>query len=540
MNTLVEKFSPETPLFTALERWFPWFSLCVLVGLCALQTALGALPTRVYAHDYFIYLDGAWRLANGQIPNRDFYSDYGVLVWYPLRWGLALYGYSADSIGLARAFYTAAIGIWFFLLGRIMPRRALAIVPWLFLLIFVSAARPLGEYPTWISHSMFYDRVAYALVMLVVFEQLPISRFAPQTQGRVQFWRGISTGVALVCAPLLRVSFALPSLAVLAVGLILFGVHRRHLAGVLAGSMAALGLAIACLHFQPIVFLHEVIALGQQSGAIMGEAVRTLVNEFGVFLFILAAGLAVAMAGSMSRSLARKYILATVAIAACDLYCRATNTLNADLPLASFWCLSGAIFLLSFPDSAEAATLRRQRVMAMLVLCSLAVPIFAEDFASSVYAAYKTAAVRNQARLRIDSARLRSWDPQDWLGKDPNFVGRNGQQLILQTNDGIHLLRRLSRQEESVFCIAYANPFPFAMNRRPSHGGSLTLNGLSLRHPVPEDRVIGHPDLLMVEVPNDVERDSFQTILAMYPELLTKEFGLVGSSEYWTLYRRRD
>ena len=177
--------------------------------------------------------------------------------------------------------------------------------------------------------------------------------------------------------------------------------------------------------------------------------------------------------------------------------------------------------------------------MAMLVLCALAVPIFADDLASLAYATFKTVAVRRHPATGIDAARLRRWNPQEWLGKDPNFIGRNGKHLVQATNDGIHLLERSSRQEETVFCIAYANPFPFALDRKPAPGGTLALNSVNPSHPLAQEFVIGQPDLLMVERPNLVEQDAMNAILSLYPDLLTREFSEVASSEYWTLYRRR-
>ena len=488
-------------------------------------------------------------MANGQIPFVDFYAGYGVLIWNPVQWGLALHGYNADGIGLARAFYTAFIGVWFLLLTRLAPRRVQSMTIGLFILMFVSAARLLGEYPTWISHAMFYDRVGYALLFLIIFEQLGVSRFDAADRAvtelphdTVQFWRGVSTGAALVCATLVNIWFVLPGAVLLAIGLLLFGVNRRHRAGMLAGTVAAFVFAITCLHFRPMAFLHETLILAHQLGRITGGAVSTFVEEIGEVLSTLAAGLAIASVRFVNRRIARNYFLATVVIAGCDIFCRATNLIRADLPLAAFWCLSGAILLLSFPAAAEVATTRRQGMIAILVLCPMAIPIFLEDAASSVYAAYKTVAIRNQTPLRFDSARLRSWVPQDWPGENPNYVTRNGQPLILATNDGIQLLRSLSRQDETVFCIAYDNPFSFALGRRPGDGGALWLylgDNISISHPLPEYTVIGHPDLLMVEQPNYVEGNTTKAILALYPGLLTKEFAFVGSSRYWTLYRRR-
>jgi hypothetical protein len=540
---------PESPLAAFLRRWALWLYLAALLILCAIQVALGALPTRVFAHDFFIFLDGAWRLACGQIPCVDFYAGYGVLVFNPLRWALALYGYNAEAIGLARAFYTAVIGLWFLLLARRDPRRIQSLVLGLFLLMLVSAARPLGEYPTWISHAMFYNRIGYALLFLIMFEQLRGSRFeaadnpaSEQEPGALQFWYGVSTGTALACTILVKISFVLPGAVLLALGLLLFGVNRRHLLGMLAGGLAVFAFAITCLHFRPLPFLHETITLSHQRERIAANAVTALVQEIGGVLFTLAAGLAICSYRFANRRIASKYMLATLVIAACDIFCRSTNAMGADLPLAAFWCLSGAILLFSVPAIADESTPRRQRVVALLVLCPVAMPIFLADFASSVYAAYKTAALRNHEELRFDSPRLRSWVPQDWLGQDPNFVNKNGKPLIMTTNDGIRLLSSLSRPDETVFCIAYDNPFSFALGRRPAQGGALWFdlgNNISAQHPPPESVIIGHPDLLMVQLSNDVQGNISKTILSLYPDLLAKEFTLVGSSQYWTLYRRR-
>jgi hypothetical protein len=548
VSTLQLNPAPQTQIASFLQRWSYWLYLSAIVGLCALEASLGALPSRVYAHDLFIFLDGAWRVACGQTPNVDFYAGYGVLVWNPVRWGLALHGYNADGIGLARAFYTAFIGVWYFLLSRISPRRVQSMLLGFFILMFVSAARPLGEYPTWISHAAFYNRVGYALLFLIIFEQLGVSRFqaadepGPRLQDNAQFWRGVSTGAALACIVLVRASFLPPGLALLATGLFLFGIHRTYLIGALAGTVGTVAIAITCLHFHPAAFLSETILLVNQRAGLTGDAVNNLVREIGAVGFILAAGWVVAKAGFMNRLIADKYMVATVMIAGCDIFCRAMNSMDADLPLAAFWSLSGAMLLVPFTTVAVSERVRRQRTIALVVLCPLAMPILLMDFSSSMYAVYKTLATRNHVTLRFDSARLRDWVPQDWLGADPNFVSRNGRALILATNDGIHLLQSLSRQDETVFCLAYDNPFSFALGRRPAEGGAVWLfvgENFSTHRPPPESTLIGHPDLLMVERPNAVEQDSTKAILSLYPDLLTKEFAQVGSSQYWTLYRRK-
>jgi hypothetical protein len=459
--------SPGLRIAAFVERWWLWLYLVTLVTLCVTEVALGALPTRIYAHDFFIVLDGAWRLANGQTPNVDFYAGYGVWIWSPLRWAYAIYGYNADAIGLARAFYTAAIGVGFLLLSRIEPRRIPSLVLGVFLLVFLSAARPLGEYPTWVSHAMYYNRLGYALLFLILFEQLSAFRF--EADGRAfddaQFWRGFSTGAALACIILVKISFVAPGIALLATGLVFFGIHRRHFMGMLAGGLAMLLLAMACLHFRPLPFLQETLTLSHQRANIGGEAMTIFVNDLVEVTLLLIAGAAVAVAGLANRRMARNYVLATVVIAGCDIFGRATNAMRADLPLAAWWALSGAMLLLFLPATGQAKTVRLQRMIALLVLCPLAIPLFLKDGSSSAYAMVKTVTQRNHASLRFDSPQLRGWVPLDWLGGEVFDINSNGKPLILATNDGIHLLQRLSRQDETVSAISFDNPFSFALGR---------------------------------------------------------------------------
>ena len=542
-----------------LERSAVWLFLAALLVVCALQVALGALPTRIYGHDLFVLLDGAWRVASGQIPCVDFYSGLGVLVWDPLRWALALDGYRADAIGLARAFYTAVLGIWFLLLIRRDRARIPSLVLGFFFLIFVSAARPLGEYPTWVSHAMFYNRIGYALLFLIILEQLPVSRFqaadaaAPaEERPKALFWGGLSTGAALACTVLLKVSFVLPGALLLAFGLFLFGVRRKHLLGLLTGGLAvALG-AVAFLHFQPAAFFRETIALGHaRQGMLFSQAVSAVVEEVGNLGFALAAGLAIAIACFRGRQTALKYMLATLVVVGCDVFCRATNAMRGDLPLAAFWSLSGAMLLFSLPAKFETRTrlpfpltfpLTFQSAVAVMALFPIAVPLFVKDLASSADAAYETAVLARQQQLRFDSSRLRSWTPLDWQGDAPDAKNANGAPLIASTNDGIRLLQSLSGRNETISSIAFDNPFSFALGRRPPEGGATWLNvsnNVSTSDPLPEKWLIGQPDLLMVQHSTDAEAAEIQTILSLYPDLLAREYSLIGKSQYWSLYRRK-
>src|ERR1039458_8203493 len=66
------------------------FFAAALAATCGAAIYVGAPPAYRFPEDYGQFLDGAWRLLNGQRPHIDFYSPYGVFVYVPTAMGLAL------------------------------------------------------------------------------------------------------------------------------------------------------------------------------------------------------------------------------------------------------------------------------------------------------------------------------------------------------------------------------------------------------------------------------------------------------------------
>jgi hypothetical protein len=138
---------------------------------------------------------------------------------------------------------------------------------------------------------------------------------------------------------------------------------------------------------------------------------------------------------------------------------------------------------------------------------------------------------------------LSAWVPLDWEGDETTWMNENGKPLVLITNDGLQLLRNLSRPQETVASISFVDIFSFALSRRPPEGGAVWIdpnNNVSEKHPLPIEMLIGRPDLLMVQGTSDLDTANVRAIFGTYPGLLTRDFVLVGKSGFWSLYRRRD
>src|SRR5918994_6922835 len=92
-------------------RLTPWVS-GTLLGAAAVLGLLLALPgqtvTTAYLNDLFIFLDGAHRIASGQVHNRDFHTALGPLVYYIPAAGLWLTGHLGGALPVGTALFLMA------------------------------------------------------------------------------------------------------------------------------------------------------------------------------------------------------------------------------------------------------------------------------------------------------------------------------------------------------------------------------------------------------------------------------------------------
>lgn len=156
---------------------------------CALLILPGATATSRYFNDLLIFLDGAYRVVEGQVPNRDFHTALGPMSFYIPAFGYWITGNLglAMPVGLsALTIITAPIMIHI-LRTRVRPLIA---VPWaIFLLLLMTTPMNTGEIVMNISFAMFYNRVGWALVGLLL-----IMHLRPERPVRYQFT--LDTGAA--------------------------------------------------------------------------------------------------------------------------------------------------------------------------------------------------------------------------------------------------------------------------------------------------------------------------------------------------------
>ena len=151
----------------------------ILLAAAALFALLLALPgqtvTTRYLNDLFVILDGAYRVAAGQVPNQDFHTPLGPFAYYLSAAGYALSGTLGGAMPTAMALITLllALPMAHVLGSRLHP--FIAIPYGVFLLLIVAVPINLGEGVTSLSFAKFYNRIGWVAlgVLLVMYLRPP-------------------------------------------------------------------------------------------------------------------------------------------------------------------------------------------------------------------------------------------------------------------------------------------------------------------------------------------------------------------------------
>ncbi|MWC00412.1 hypothetical protein [Agromyces seonyuensis] len=539
--------APTTPIDTArtgtthrfgrfVERRAVLLAAVLIAAVCAVQVLLGIVPTRIYAQDLFIFMDGAWRLASGQLPQQDFYAGFGVLLWRPLQLAFTLTGFDASGMGIARALFTGVVGVWTLLLLRRRVPGWVLLVATAASLVLTSAARPIGEHADLLSNAMFYNRIGFAVVFIILLDTMFLAGLWPaftRTPVGDGLWRGVSTGAAVVALALLKVSFVIPAVLIAAAGLLIWRTSRRHLLGIAAGGVGV-ALAGLALGWRPVPWIVEMARLSRARSTSVLDSVALVVADDGLLLaFVLALCFGLLAVVVAPRPLVLRYLASTLVVVGADVYARATNMQRGDLPLTAVWALVGAILLVGYATSVRPPRARAIAAIgaALAVLVPVAVPYFARDARSTMLAA-RTVVLGEADSPRIDAPRLAGFDTAFWTGSKTE----NGALYVAIIDDGLALAERYSDPDESIGSLGFSNPFSVALGRPAAHGGAPWLhpdNNFPKDGPIDAEVLVGEPEVLLVpayrEIASDGDAHRFDEVL--------DDYDLVGSSPYWTIYR---
>jgi hypothetical protein len=510
-----------------------------------LTAYIGAVPTLIYGHDAFFFLDNGWRAVHGLRPHLDYWSGWGPLMFLIVAFGLKLSHASPNAIGYGSSLVGLITGLWTYRLGRgrfaLVPRLAFS----LYAVLIVVAPYPLGIWPLITSQAMVYNRYGYALLALVIVEC-----FQPPKESAGEFAGGVSSGAAVALALFLKANFFFAALPLIAFSLLFRRPTARRLAGLTLGFGVVAFAGMAYLRFDvPAV----VNGLGEAAAARVATfSLKTPLwtMEGNLPPLLLAFGLALGASflngATRSRWAQLQLPFLAVMVYLADIALLTTNDQFGVLPLLPVFALLVADRLVHARKQLSPESRREQApyhasllILSSLLflppLCSNAVGLAAGTFR-------KAHPSEIRSPVRFTEPRLSALILYD----NPNLVEAqkisNGSAYTTYVNDGTSLLRRYCSSADRVLTMDTQNPFPYALGWQPPRGGvaSLTFNvTISARHHPSLDAYFGDATVVMAPKRPTQARELLDGITAIYAPMLHQRFRLTAESDWWWLYKRK-
>jgi hypothetical protein len=516
-----------------LIRWaFAFAAALYLVFIAVAETG----PVARYGHDILLFLDGGWRILNGQMPYRDFNLPLGPLEYLLVAGGMLLTNASPQGIAIASATVGLAVGIWgWFLSSRRMPViPAMLVTAWL--ILTSTAPTSLGyATPNFPSCAMIYNRQGYALLGLVIVECV----FANRRHG---FLSGVSSGIALALMAFLKLNFFGYAGLFLLASIPTRRQEMPRVWGCLAGFAGITATFLLYLRTAMPAFIAD-MTLAAQARQSRSDPNHFFGGPSGrgqmlVLALLTIAALFLIARGKIERRYVVRMVLIGCVVIASRPYFRFTDSGETGFQLAALWAaiLVDAL-LMAYRESGFKVAVSAVIALGLVGFVAEILPD-AESVLTLMRFSTSSVQARGFSVAGVGLERLKFYDLP---GTESIASYDNGHYLVDNLNDGRALLEKYSAQTESVFAIGYRNPFSYVLRRKPAFGGSTLLQidyNFSEKNPLDADLVFGNADLIMVPHYQSGIEPSNTMIVEIYRPYLQQHFAFVASSQSWSLYRR--
>ena len=519
-------------------------AILLILAVCVGTAFIGAVHTRIFGHDIFILLDSGWRVLNGQRPAVDYSPGTGELLPLLMAAGLKLAHNSVRGIGYASALLGAVVGLWSYAIARNRMSWISASLVSLLLTLIAVAPYPLGLLPNMFSHAMIYNRYGYALLGMVVVESF---QRTPGREDAKLALGSVSTGIISAALLFLKPSYGLVALVFAAYSVLLDRRNWWRPAGILLGFAAGILAMIAWLRFdfEAVFNTFRLLAAAKSGGLSLWEIRWAIVKGLPDFAALALLVVFVGVIRSSKEPIARSFSPLAVAI----LVMLGGSLLLATNAQAGGYPLNAVLAILLVEQGfaaaknsgiATAGFLRADTVVLLVGLLCFVPDLLANasGLGSAIIESRRNPPASEVARFQ--SANLSSLLLFDVpFGTDADYRS-NGRVYVTYVNDGMDLIRRVSKSAETVFTLDIFNPFPYALLRAPAPGGADCMafnHQFNDEHKPTPDRLFGSADIVMVpKHPSAADVDT-QALFRNYLPDIQARFRLCAETDWWQLYK---
>jgi len=500
----------------------------VLVGAALFACLLagpGLTITTSYVNDLFIFLDGAHRIAWGQIPNRDFHTALGPLSFYIPALGYWISGTLGGAMpyGMAVVTLFLAFPIAYVIGSRLQP--VIGVPYGLFLLLVLAVPANLGESVTALSFAMFYNRIGWAaLGALLIMYLRPIRPIRWQNT-----FDALCATVLIAVMLYTKITYGLVALAFL-VFLLLDARQRRWVASALALTLVG-GLVVETFWQSTSAYFEDLALTGRVSGSrgivdLTSALLRHLADLclLAIFAFLV-----------LWRTRRLRDLLFFGFCTLPGLVIQSQNSQPWGVLTIHAGAAVGAQMLLR---SSANPSLRSEKLPpfgsgAPLLLMALILPTLLHCLMTL---GFHTTLALSRSGQAFDLPRfgeIRLIAP--WLSSERTMM----HTYLASIEEGARVLESLPEKPRKVSVLDFSNPFSAGLDLPPPRGDSAWLhwgrnvNDVHFIHP---GKLLANVEILMLPkwgINNIPLRTLYQTYIDV-------TFERIHDDDDWTVYRRKN
>lgn len=491
----------------------------------ALLVLPGATATSMYFNDILIFLDGAYRVVHGQVPNRDFHTALGPLNYYIPAFGYWLTGQlgMAMPVGMAALMLVTA-PIMIHVLGSRMRSR-IGVPLAIFLMLLLATPMNTGEIPSKISFAMFYNRIGWVLLGILL-----VMHLQPERPVRGQGWIDAAAAAALTMV----LVYTKMTYGVVALGFLVLLLLQRTQRSWAAGAIALCGLialVVEAIWGGTQAHINDLVVATKVSGVIEPYIyVLSFLRTSGEYVvFALIAGLALWR---------RPYFTDFLFYGFCA--SAGFALLNQNFQIVGIVSMLAGVAvaaeILLRPQKAGPSRMMQTAIYgAPFAIVVLLLPI---GLSSAAAIGVHTAAAVKRAGVTLDTPNGKGLRIVNILDKGQfNFYSNYGQTL----GNGAALLASLGASASPVLVMDFVSPFTSLAGLPPPEGGPAWMHdnrNFDLEFHLPAEEMLGGVDVIMIPA-NPVAEGTTEKMQQIYGPYLERHFRLAKTNEFWSLYQRR-
>lgn len=513
------------------SRILPRYSIALVVlASTALFSILLALPGQTvstkYVNDLLIFLDGGYRIVQGQVPNQDFHTALGPLSFYIPALGYWLSGTlgGAMPFGMVALMLAITPSMVHILQSRMRPLIAVPMA--VFLLLLLAAPLNTGEMMTDLSFAMFYNRIGWAALGLLLVMHLQPT----QIVRRQLLFDSLSAALLTLVLLFTKATYGLVALGFL--GLMLLAPPQRRWAALSLLFVLAVCVLVEAFWRSTVAHLDDLFLAINVSGTrpLKGYLIVLLQLRGEYLLYGLVVGLALWRTRRVQDLLFYGFCAgAGLALFTQNYQVSGVVTLHAGAAVAAETLLrNGRSEAVQRRDMAAAA--------APLLLIAFLLPIIATS--ASALALHTALAVTRQGdALNLPNASglylAELLSEQDY---------KKHSKYLASLDRGAELLKSLDPPPSNVFVMDFVSPFSSLLGIQPPQGDTAWAHSnrnFDDSNHLPAVEILDDVQVVM-QPKRPIARSTTKLFEEIYGSYIQHHFEIVRETREWRIFRRKE